>query len=105
MVNDKNETWLVPGVHNNITHGELMHPGYKLNHVPHSHGKGSGVAIVYTSHFSLDFQNRPPFTAFGCIIGNDCVRRVSIYCLSSCSSHEKLSGIFLDDFSSYIDSL
>jgi hypothetical protein len=104
------ETWLRPGKQDHITLGNIHPPGFKVAHVPRKSGKGGGVALVYRDTLSVDVQKRPQYTSFETIealvsTGNDCVRLVNIYRPPSSSKHGQCSSVFLDEFSTYIDSM
>ena len=102
------ETWLSAGNRDGITLGNLLPPGYKVEHIPRK-GKGGGVALVYRANLSLDIQKGSVYSSFESIealvsTGNDCVRLVNVYRPPSSSKYGQPPSVFMDEFATFIDS-
>jgi exonuclease III len=103
------ETWLHSGS-NDIVCGELVPPGYKLQHVPRRSGRGGGVAVVCKTTIKAKKQKAKGFSSFEHMellltTRNDCIRLCVLYRPPKGGKHSKPFSCFLTEFQEYMDSL
>ena len=58
------ETWLRPGITNDVEVGTLCPTGYRFLHVPRSHSRGGGVGVLFKDNLNINSSMCDTFQSF-----------------------------------------
>ena len=86
---------------------EISPPGYTIEHVPRTSGRGGGVAVILRSSFKYAVQKQKKYSSFETIeilisTKSDSVRLCVVYRPPG-GKHSKPLSTFLEEFENYMD--
>jgi hypothetical protein len=105
------ETWLGRDGRDRIVEGQVCPPGYSILHVPRSHGKGGGVAVLYKSSLRVEQVACKVFDSFEHIKVKISPTDRKVFLLSVIyrpppNNKNGLSTLqFFEEFSNYLDAM
>ena len=111
FISDKNidilaltETWLTPDTLL-ATLNSLTPPNYSLIHIPRSHGKGGGIALLHRSYLKIQTIATPIFSTFEALCVRISISSASYTLLTIYRPPKSSKSQFLTEFSTLLEDL